>query len=90
MERQAAINKLKEIREVAKTYGVVTISEGDSRAIDVVLGEMKPKLNPLTKYLNEINDLMWNTWGVKSEKFDREVGKKIMYILDKWAKEEQQ
>ena len=90
MERQAAINKLKEIREVAKTYGVVTISEGDSRAIDVVLGEMKPKLNPLTKYLNDINDLMWNTWGVKSEKFDREVGKKIMYILDKWAKEKQQ
>ena len=40
MERQAAINKLEEIREVAKTYGVVTISKGDSRAIDVVLWEL--------------------------------------------------
>jgi hypothetical protein len=40
MERQAAINKLEEIREVAKTYGVVTISEGESRAIDVVLAEL--------------------------------------------------
>lgn len=32
-----AIDKLKEIREVAKTYGVVTISEVDSRAIGPVL-----------------------------------------------------
>lgn len=32
-----AIGKLKYIRKVAKTYGVVTISEGDSRAIDTVV-----------------------------------------------------
>lgn len=37
MKLQESIDKLKEIREVAKTYGVVTISEGDSRAIDTVV-----------------------------------------------------
>ena len=40
MKLQESIEKLKEIREVAKKYGVVTISEGDSRAIDVVLAEL--------------------------------------------------
>ena len=40
MKLQESIEKLKEIREVAKTYGVVTISEGDSRSIDVVLWEL--------------------------------------------------
>jgi|GEM_PF-5533578 len=33
MKLSEAIEVLKEIREVAKTYGIVTISEGDSRAI---------------------------------------------------------
>lgn len=40
MKLQKSIDKLKEIREVAKTYGVVTISEGDSRAIDTVFSEI--------------------------------------------------
>lgn len=40
MKLKESIDKLKEIREVAKTYGVVTISEGDSIAIDVVLAEL--------------------------------------------------
>ena len=43
MELQESIEKLKEIREVAKTYGVVTISEGDSRAIDTVVAEVETK-----------------------------------------------
>lgn len=37
MKLQESIEKLKEIRDVAKTYGVVIISEGDSRAIGTVL-----------------------------------------------------
>ena len=39
----------------------------------------------LNKYLEEINTLMWNTWGVKHNKFDKEEGSKIMSILNRWA-----
>ena len=40
MKLQESIDKLKEIREVAKTYGVVIISEVDSRAIGPVLSAL--------------------------------------------------
>ena len=39
----------------------------------------------LNKYLEEINAIMWNTWGVKHNKFDKEEGSKIMSILNRWA-----
>ena len=40
---------------------------------------------PEAEYLEQINILMWETWGVKDRKFDREEGDKIMEILNEWA-----
>lgn len=55
-----AIGKLKDIREVAKTYGVVTISEGDSRAIDTVLAAFtKPKQMTAEEYIRETYGETW-------------------------------
>lgn len=49
---------------------------------DKVLESHKPvEVN----YLERINDLMWNTWGVKSADFGRSQGEAIMEILNEWA-----
>ncbi len=39
------------------------------------------------KYLEEINNIMWNTWGVKGHPFGRVEGEKIMQVLNEWAKD---
>ena len=60
MNLQKSIDKLKEIRDLAKTYGVVTISEGDSRAIDVVLATFtKPKQMTAEEYIRETYGETW-------------------------------
>lgn len=40
------------------------------------------------EYLEKINYIMWQTWGVKDAPFGREEGEKIMEVLNEWAKEE--
>jgi hypothetical protein len=35
--------------------------------------------------LNNINDLMWDTWGIRGKEFGREEGNRIMEILNDWA-----
>jgi hypothetical protein len=35
--------------------------------------------------INNINDLMWNTWGIKDKEFGREEGTRIMEIINDWA-----
>jgi len=39
-----------------------------------------------SEYLEEINHIMWTTWGLKDCEFGRSEGKRIMDVLNKWAK----
>jgi hypothetical protein len=41
----------------------------------------------LEDYLERINTVMWQTWGVKDNDFGRAEGTQIMDILEEWAAE---
>ncbi len=45
----------------------------------------KEKAARLEGYLERINEVMWNSYGVKERIFGRDDGTKIMEILNEWA-----
>jgi len=45
------------------------------------------KIKALEGHLETINNIMWNSWGIKDFPFGREDGRKIMEVLNKWAKQ---
>jgi len=38
-------------------------------------------------YLEQINNIMWQGWGIKDYPFGRKDGEKIMKVLNEWAKQ---
>ena len=42
----------------------------------------------LNEYLLRINNIMWETWGIKDHPFGKSEGDLIMRVLEEWAGEE--
>ena len=86
MEKNAAVEVLKLIKD----YDIKSYTENGKFLLSQ---EIRMKMEsailyqrtPETEYLEQINTLMWKTWGVKERKFGREEGDKIMGILNEWA-----
>lgn len=45
----------------------------------------KSRIEKLEAYLNRINSIMWNTWGIKDKDYGRLEGEQIMEVLNDWA-----
>lgn len=85
---KAAEIALKDCPKIVKDY-VKLLKENKVRWQDLTnraINRLRTKRGD--KYLDRINNLMWNTWGIKDAEFGREQGKQIMDILNEWAKEE--
>lgn len=52
------------------------------------LARTRRRMDRKEKALTDINDHMWNTWGVKNAPFGRDQGSKIMEILNTEAEED--
>jgi hypothetical protein len=81
----------KEIQELCRTGGksFKMSVPVDCKDTDVILSELLNRFEKIleSKYLEQINNIMWESLMIKGKSFGEKEGLKIMEVLEKWSAE---